>query len=403
MVGGDLELGELLAAAEAAPPGESVDVVARDLQKRFGAQRVSFLFVDLIGQRLVRLAAADDEVADQAEPIDMQGSVYDSVLRSQRQHVEPDGQDGQRVITPVTNRGDCIGVLEVTLQSMDDTVLRQVRDAAHTLAYVIVTDGRFTDLYHLGRRTTETSLAAEIQHQLLPSAPCCEAAQFTLAAGLVPADDIGGDTYDYTLDRDTLHLSITDAMGHDTNSALLATLLVGALRQARRSGCDALKQAHHAHQALLSHSRGLATGQLLCVDLETGLCELVNAGHPWPLRLRDGTVEEVKLAVNLPFGVAAPASYRVQELQLRPGDRLILLTDGMQERGAAAADLTSVIHKTSALHPREAVRALTGAVLDACHGSLRDDATVLILDWHGDRRRPVGTGSGERSERPSGL
>ncbi|MFJ9010153.1 PP2C family protein-serine/threonine phosphatase [Streptomyces canus] len=403
MEGGDLELGELLAAAEAAPPGESVDVVARDLQKRFGAQRVSFLFVDLIGQRLVRLAAADDEVADQAEPIDLQGSVYDNVLRSQRQYVEPDGQDGQRVITPVTNRGDCIGVLEVTLQSVDDTVLRQVRDAAHTLAYVIVTDGRFTDLYHLGRRTTETSLAAEIQHQLLPSAPCCEAAQFTLAAGLVPADDIGGDTYDYTLDRDTLHLSITDAMGHDTNSALLATLLVGALRQARRSGCDALKQAHHAHQALLSHSRGLATGQLLCVDLETGLCELVNAGHPWPLRLRDGTVEEVKLAVNLPFGVAAPASYRVQELQLRPRDRLILLTDGMQERGAAAADLTSVIHETRALHPREAVRALTGAVLDACHGSLRDDATVLILDWHGDRRRPVETGSGERSESPSGL
>ncbi|WP_329232842.1 PP2C family protein-serine/threonine phosphatase [Streptomyces canus] len=403
MEGGDLELGELLAAAEAAPPGESVGVVARDLQKRFGAQRVSFLFVDLIGQRLVRLAAADDEVADQAEPIDLQGSVYDNVLRSQRQYVEPDGQDGQRVITPVTNRGDCIGVLEVTLQSVDDTVLRQVRDAAHTLAYIIVTDGRFTDLYHLGRRTTETSLAAEIQHQLLPSAPCCEAAQFTLAAGLVPADDIGGDTYDYTLDRDTLHLSITDAMGHDTNSALLATLLVGALRQARRSGCDALKQAHHAHQALLSHSRGLATGQLLCVDLETGLCELVNAGHPWPLRLRDGTVEEVKLAVNLPFGVAAPASYRVQELQLRPRDRLILLTDGMQERGAAAADLTSVIHQTRALHPREAVRALTGAVLDACHGSLRDDATVLILDWHGDRRRPVETGFGERSERPSGL
>ncbi|WP_406171021.1 serine/threonine-protein phosphatase [Streptomyces canus] len=403
MEGGDLELGELLAAAEAAPPGESVDVVARDLQKRFGAQRVSFLFVDLIGQRLVRLAAADDEVPDQAEPIDLRGSVYDSVLRSQRQQVEPAGQDGRRVITPVTNRGDCIGVLEVTLQSVDDTVLRQVRDAAHTLAYIIVTDGRFTDLYHLGRRTTETSLAAEIQHQLLPSAPCCEAAQFTLAAGLVPADDIGGDTYDYSLDRDTLHLSITDAMGHDTNSALLATLLVGALRRARRSGCDALKQAHHAHQALLSHSRGLATGQLLCVDLETGLCELVNAGHPWPLRLRDGVVEEVKLAVNLPFGVAAPASYRVQELQLRPRDRLILLTDGMQERGAAAADLTSVIHDTRALHPREAVRALTGAVLDACHGSLKDDATVLVLDWHGDRRRPVGTGPGERSERQGGL
>lgn len=386
MQGGDLELGELLSAAEAAPPSESVEVVAHDLRKRFGTERVSFLFVDLIGKRLVRLAAADGDVTDHGEPIDLQGSVYDSVLQNQRQHVEPDGRGGRRVITPVTNRGDCIGLLEVTLQFTDDTVLRQVRDAAHALAYIIVTDRRFTDLYHLGRRTTETSLAAEIQHQLLPSAPCCEAAQFTLAAGLVPADDIGGDTYDYTLDRDTLHLSITDAMGHDTNSALLATLLVGALRRARRSGCDALKQANHAHEALLSHSRGLATGQLLCVDLETGLCELINAGHPWPLRLRDGTVEEVKLAVNLPFGVAAPASYRVQELQLLPGDRLVLLTDGMQERGAAAVDLASVVHDTRALHPRAAVRSLTTAVLDACHGNLKDDATVLILDWHGNGR-----------------
>ncbi|WP_371657473.1 PP2C family protein-serine/threonine phosphatase [Streptomyces sp. NBC_00280] len=391
MKGEDLELGELLAAAEAAPPGESVDVVAHDLQKRFGAERVSFLFVDLIGQRLIRLAAAGDEGVGDDGPVALQGSVYDGVLRSQRQHVEPDGQGGRNVITPVTNRGDCIGVLEVGLQSADDTVLRQVRDAAHALAYIIVTDRRFTDLYHLGRRTTKLSLAAEIQHQLLPSAPCCEAEQFTLAAGLVPADDIGGDTYDYTLDRDTLHLSITDAMGHDTDSALLATLLVGALRRARRSGCDALKQARQAHETLLSHSRGLATGQLLCVDLETGLCELVNAGHPRPLRLRGDAVEELELAVNLPFGVAAPSSYRLQELQLCPGDRLVLLTDGMQERGAAAVDLAAVVHDTRALHPREAVRSLTAAVLDACHGNLKDDATVLILDWHGNRSRPAET------------
>ena len=399
MKNADVELGELLTAAEAAPPGESVDVVARDLQKRFGAEQVSFLFVDLVGQQLVRLSATDDGngdgADDRAEPFALRGSVYDEVLRSQRQYVEQLDQGGQRVITPVTNRGDCLGVLEVTLQHADEVTLRQIGEAAHVLAYIIVTDRRFTDLYHLGRRTTRTSLAAEIQHQLLPSASCCEAAQFTLAAGLVPADDIGGDTYDYSLDHDTLHLSITDAMGHDTDSALLATLLVGALRRARRSGCDALKQASEAHQALLRHARGLATGLLLCVDLETGVCELVNAGHPWPLRLRDGAVEEVRLAVNLPFGVAAPTPYRVQELGLRPGDRLVLLTDGMQDRDAAAVDLAALIRDTRALHPRETVRVLTAAVLDACRGQLSDDATVMVLDWYGTRRaEPSADGAG---------
>ncbi|WP_328492169.1 serine/threonine-protein phosphatase [Streptomyces sp. NBC_00414] len=395
MDGGDLELGELLGSAEAAPPGESVDVVARNLQKRFGAERVSFLFVDLIGHRLVRLAAAVEEDATEQnepiEPIDLQGSVYGRVLQSQRQHAETDGQGSRRIITPVSNRGDCIGVLEMTLQYADDTVLRQVREAAHALAYIIVTDRRFTDLYHLRRRTTTASLAAEIQHQLLPTASSCEASQFALAAGLVPADDIGGDTYDYTLDRDTLHLSITDAMGHDTESALLATLLIGALRGARRSGCDPVRQAQQAHQALLQHSRGLATGQLLCIELESGVCRLVNAGHPWPLRLRDGTVEELRLAVNMPFGVPGPIPYREQELRLRAGDRLILLTDGMQDRAAAAVDLAGLVHDTRALHPREAVRTLTAAVAEACQGNLSDDATVLILDWHGNRRPPGDT------------
>jgi serine phosphatase RsbU (regulator of sigma subunit) len=231
------------------------------------------------------------------------------------------------------------------------------------------------------------SLAAEIQHQLLPSAACCEAAQFTVAGALVPADDIGGDTYDYTLDRDTLHLSITDAAGHDVASALTATLLVGALRGARRAARDLAEQAGHANQALLDHGGevSLATGLLLRVDLHTGGVELVNAGHPPPLLLRDGVVAELELEADLLFGVR-PYRYRVQRLDLRPGDRLVLLTDGMLERDAAGADLPALIHQTAGLHTRELVRAATKAVTHASHGHLQDDATVLCLDWHGTGR-----------------
>jgi serine phosphatase RsbU (regulator of sigma subunit) len=63
----------------------------------------------------------------------------------------------------------------------------------------------------------------------LPAAYTCEAGSFTLSAWLEPAETIGGDTFDYSLDRDRLHLSVTDAVGHGVDSALMATLCVGSL------------------------------------------------------------------------------------------------------------------------------------------------------------------------------
>lgn len=78
----------------------------------------------------------------------------------------------------------------------------------------------------------------------------------------------------------------------------------------------------------LDHGRQtFATGQLLRIALDGTSALFVNAGHPWPLGLRNGTVGELRPAVNLPFGFTAhQAPYQVQDPDLRLCDRLVLYT-----------------------------------------------------------------------------
>lgn len=94
-------------------------------------------------------------------------------------------------------------------------------------------------------------------------------------------------------------------------------------------------------------------------------------------------MNEVPLAIDPPFGIPGPHAYHVQTLDLRPGDRLLFHTDGMQERQAETVDLPRLILDTANEHPREVVRTLTAAVTNACGTHLPDDATVMCLNWHG--------------------
>ena len=167
-----------------------------------------------------------------------------------------------------------------------------------------------------------------------------------------------------------LHVSITDAVGHQIEAALLATLLVGSLRNGRRRGLNLLDQAGSANDALARHTRTAeyVTGQLLRVDLRSGTATIINAGHPLPLRLRHGRIEEVHLNIDLPFGLQPSTSYREQAFPLAPGDRLVFVTDGMLERNAAQLDVAATLGQTSHLHPREVVHALGAAVLRATGG-----------------------------------
>ncbi|MEU1055005.1 PP2C family protein-serine/threonine phosphatase [Streptomyces sp. NPDC005876] len=393
-----MSLAGVLAAAEAAAPVESLDVVARMLGEHLGAVSVSFLLTDFTGGSVVRLGTAGSVETDEpARRITLRGTLYDDVIRTQQPRVEDLGEDGRvRVVAPVTNRGDAMGLLELFLPAAPTAeVMREIGESAHALAYIVIANRSFTDVYQWGRRTSPLSLAAEIQHRLLPASLACEAAQFAVAGALEPADHVGGDTFDYTIDRDAVQLSVTDAMGHDVDAALLATLVVGALRRARRAGADLAEQARQADRAMREHSQSYVTGQLLRISLVDGGTAFINAGHPWPLVIRDGKVREITPLIDLPFGFQVPHTYRVQSLNLRPGDRLVMLTDGMLERRAGSVDLRALIVRTRALHPREAARTLVAAVVDANQGHLEDDATVMCLDWHGlDRAgRDAATGA----------
>jgi serine phosphatase RsbU (regulator of sigma subunit) len=405
-----IDVGALLEKVESAAPIDSVPAVAAALGEMIGAHEVNLLIADFSGRALVRLTSAarvdgarSHGRDEQAETLPLAGTLYDRVLRSQ----QPDVQaldDGARMTVPVTDRGDAIGLLELVLPRYPSAKeVADISSAAHALAYVVIAARRHTDVFEWGQRSTPFALAAEIQRRLLPASYTCEAGQFTLAGWLEPASSVGGDTFDYTLDRDSLQISITDAVGHQVAAALLATLLVGGLRNGRRKGLDLGEQARYANDSLAENAPPgqFVTGQLMRVDLHAETAIIVNAGHPFPLRLRNGKVEELQLRIEPPFGVVPDKDFDLQKFPLEPGDRIVLLTDGMQERNAVNLNVADALAKSARLHPREVVHELGSAILDATGGDLRDDATMVCLDWYGGPPRGRKTEYGADPDRAS--
>jgi serine phosphatase RsbU (regulator of sigma subunit) len=405
-----IDVGALLEKVEAAAPIDSVQAVASSLGEMLGAREANLLVTDFTGRAVVRLTSshrvngARSHGVEQAETLPLPGTRYDKVLRTQQADVEALDDGGARMLVPVTDRGDAIGLLELHLPRLPSCEeIADVASAAHALAYVVIAARRHTDVFEWGQRSVPFALAAEIQRRLLPASYTCEAGQFTLAGWLEPASSVGGDTFDYTLDRDSLQISITDAVGHQVSAALLATLLVGGLRNGRRKGLDLGGQARHANDALAENAPAgqFVTGQLMRVDLHTGTAAIVNAGHPFPLRLRNGRVEELELRIDAPFGVLPGKDFDVQEFPLEPGDRIVLLTDGMQERNAVNLDVAAALADSADLHPREVVHELGSAILRATGGELQDDATMVCLDWYGGPPRGRNSEQGADPHRAS--
>ena len=398
------DLQTLLAAGEEAPPIEAVNVLAAKLGAMVDATHVSLLIANFSGTAVNRLSHVTGSEArhsghdERLESLALPGSVYERVLFTQQIEVV-DQNAGYLVLVPVTERGDAIGILELSLDRRPDTeTVDYLVDAAHALAYVLIASRRHTDLFEWAQRDVPFSIAAEIQRRLLPSAYTAEIGPLTIAGWLEPAHAVGGDTFDFSIDRDHIYVSITDAMGHSVDAALLATLVVGTLRNSRRMLASTRAQAVAANMALLEYARAdqYVTAQLLRIDLADATAVIVNAGHPTPYLLRAGKLVEPDLEVELPLGVQ-PIEYVAQSLRLEPGDRLLLLTDGYLERSAVHVDIEGILARTVDRHPRQIVQELAQSVLAVTGGALLDDATAVCIDWYGAANDRDATGGASRA------
>jgi Stage II sporulation protein E (SpoIIE) len=296
-----------------------------------------------------------------------------------------------RVWVPVTEASRT-GVLAVTVPHAGPEILEQAELLGVFAGLVVAAAARVSDIPYVRRQGREMSLPAGMQWDLLP--PLNTRTPGALIAGLLePAYDIAGDAFDYAFGDRALDFAIIDGMGHGLASTLLTGLAVGAYRHARRGGAP-IPDIHTAiDQALSSYydDDSFATGIVGRLAIATGRLEWSCAGHLPPLLLRRRkVVAELASEPVLPFGLRSGTQV-LSTIDLEPDDAVLLYTDGVTEARTAdgelfgLARLTDLIEReaASSQQPEEVLRRLVRAVLDHQPGGLRDDATLLLVQWTG--------------------
>ena len=219
----------------------------------------------------------------------------------------------------------------------------------------------------------------------------------SVAGVLLPAYEVAGDSFDYSLNEDALELAIIDSVGHDLESSLISHLVSGSLRNSRRNGADLPEAYAFADVAVnrIFPNFMFATAAFGSLDLASGRFRWISAGHPLPVIVRNGKVSGEAAAVPaLPLGLGG-AEPRVNEVVLEAGDALLLYTDGAVEGGPRGDErfgldrLSDLLgqHLLAELPPAETVRRLVNAVLEHSAYELRDDTTILLVEYKGAPNR----------------
>ncbi len=374
--------GGALLAASAADPGELLDQLRAQLRQLPTAVDLTMHLIDYRLASLRPIELHRRPRLQHAEPVE--GSPLGAAFRTQQPTSQP-APAGHLWHVPISVRGQRLGVLTGTFTEPPSPPGQQLLAslalaAAHSL--LVVSAG--TDLYETSRRHGNLSLAAELQWQLLP-ARALQTRHFYIAGHLEPALRVAGDAFDFVVDDDSLTSAVIDAAGADGAPSWPTTLAVTALRNARRAGLPLHEQAALASDILWQHTagRGQVNAILLQLDALTRQATVVHAGSPDFIRIRDGQLEPQTFDAQTPLGMFEDTEYAEQPIDLQPGDRIYLLTDGARTRGRTLTDLLELLgadnHGPHQLPP-ESVRRLV-ATLTADGEEPDDDITIVCLDW----------------------
>ena len=234
----------------------------------------------------------------------------------------------------------------------------------------------------------ELAIAREIQEQLLPKEfPELESAE--IWGVNIPTRQVGGDYFDcLRLDERSIGLAIADVSGKGTPASLLMANVQASLRTLAQPGADLGEMVARINNLVHANTSfdKFVTFFYAEFDTQTGELRYVNAGHNPPYLVRsDGTVETLEEG-GLLLGMLPNVTYGSGTVQLRPGDLLLMFTDGVTEAQNESEEefeeerLIQVLLNARTASAREVVEAVVDAVKRFAGGAEQyDDITVLAL------------------------
>ena len=243
---------------------------------------------------------------------------------------------------------------------------------------------------------TELSLASRIQADMLPRVfpPFPDRTEFDVYASMDPARAVGGDFYDFLLvDEDHLYLVMADVSGKGIPAALfmmMSMIVLGNHAMLKMSPAQILAETN---KAICDHNQEemFVTVWLGLLEISTGKLTAANAGHEYPILKRpEGSFELLKDKHGFVIGGMDGLRYPEYQLQLEPGTKLFLYTDGVPEATNSDQEMFGTDRLLEALNrkPDSAPEALLSEVRRAVDGFVRDadqfdDLTMLCLEYKG--------------------